>query len=266
MAVKINDAKLVFSKLLTRRTKTTHLIIHHAAGTGSVKDIHNYHKNSVGYIGIAYNFYVRRDGTIWRGRGWEHVGGHTYNYNSISIGICFEGNYDTTKTMPPKQYSAGVALIAEALKRYPTIKTVCGHKAVNSTACPGKHFPLSKMIAEGKAAAGTPAKKPVAKGKQTVKDLQAALNSAYKAGLKIDGVPGAKTKAAIKAHPLKIGSKGAYVKWVQKRLIKLGYSCGKDGADGIFGTATLAAVKKLQKAKGLVVDGIVGINTVLALI
>lgn len=33
------------------------------------------------------------------------------------------------------------------------------------------------------------------------------------------------------------------------------------GADGVFGSATLSAVKKYQKAKSLAVDGIVGTNT-----
>ncbi len=42
---------------------------------------------------------------------------------------------------------------------------------------------------------------------------------------------------------------------------KWGYSVATSGVDGIFGENTLAAVKRFQKAKGLVVDGIVGVNT-----
>lgn len=41
-------------------------------------------------------------------------------------------------------------------------------------------------------------------------------------------------------------------------LIKLGYSCGKGEADGIFGLDTKKAVQNFQKDNGLDVDGIVG--------
>ena len=59
--------------------------------------------------------------------------------------------------------------------------------------------------------------------------------------------------------------KGADVKAVQRKLISLGYSCGKYGADGEFGKNTMKAVKAFQKAKKLKADGIVGKNTANAL-
>lgn len=64
---------------------------------------------------------------------------------------------------------------------------------------------------------------------------------------------------------LKKGSKGQAVKELQEKLISMGYSCGSYGADGDFGSATLAAVKAFQKDRGLTVDGIVGTNTYKAL-
>lgn len=51
------------------------------------------------------------------------------------------------------------------------------------------------------------------------------------------------------------GDKGEQVKLMQKFLIWAGFSCGKAGADGEFGTGTLAAVKAYQKAYKLKVDG-----------
>ena len=60
---------------------------------------------------------------------------------------------------------------------------------------------------------------------------------------------------------LRIGAKGAQVKALQILLIGYGYSCGYYGADGDFGSGTLAAVKKFQQAKKIEVDGIVGTNT-----
>ena len=70
----------------------------------------------------------------------------------------------------------------------------------------------------------------------------------------------------IEVSMLKKGSEGAQVKTVQRLLMAMGYSCGSCGADGEFGSGTLAAVKSFQKAKGLSVDGIVGSKTWNALI
>ena len=56
--------------------------------------------------------------------------------------------------------------------------------------------------------------------------------------------------AAADAKPLKRGSHGARVVKVQRWL--------GIGADGIFGPATQAAVKRFQRSHGLTADGIVG--------
>lgn len=61
------------------------------------------------------------------------------------------------------------------------------------------------------------------------------------------------------------GSKGAQVKELQELLLSLEYDVGKTGADGIFGKATLEAVKNFQEDKKLKVDGIVGKATWAAL-
>ncbi|WP_405587658.1 protein kinase domain-containing protein [Streptomyces sp. NBC_01092] len=61
------------------------------------------------------------------------------------------------------------------------------------------------------------------------------------------------------------GNKGQRVVQVQCMLTQRGYSVGSSGVDGEFGTATLAAVKQFQGAKGLEVDGEVGPNTWAAL-
>lgn len=62
---------------------------------------------------------------------------------------------------------------------------------------------------------------------------------------------------------LDYGDKGSEVKTLQENLNKLGYSVGK--ADGAFGKLTDSAVKKFQKDKGLVADGLAGQKTLAAI-
>jgi peptidoglycan hydrolase-like protein with peptidoglycan-binding domain len=84
-------------------------------------------------------------------------------------------------------------------------------------------------------------------------------------GIAVDGVVGPITwlnidEDAVFSHPvLRRGSTGNAVRRVQKRLTLAGYDAGD--VDGIFGSATEAGVKALQRASGLHDDGVVGPQT-----
>lgn len=152
--MKIGDAKLTFPRRLRKRNRTTHVILHHSVGYGSVEDIHRFHLGK-GWNGIAYNFYVRLDGSVWKGKGWDIVGGHTGDkdkdgipWNEKSLGICAEGNFETN-SMPQEQEDSIVALLAMALARYPGVK-VLRHKDVNPTACPGRNYPYERILRRAK--------------------------------------------------------------------------------------------------------------------
>jgi len=60
---------------------------------------------------------------------------------------------------------------------------------------------------------------------------------------------------------LKKGCKGDKVVEIQKALLTLGYDLPKYGADGDFGSETLAAVKAFQQDNGLTVNGVVDTET-----
>ena len=62
-----------------------------------------------------------------------------------------------------------------------------------------------------------------------------------------------------------IRMRGDDVKAVHKALINRGFSCGPDGADGIFGKMTDLAVRAFQTDNKLKADGIVGKDTITAL-
>ena len=61
----------------------------------------------------------------------------------------------------------------------------------------------------------------------------------------------------------KYGSRGEEVRTIQTKLKRWGYYNGN--IDGIYGSGTLAAVKKFQKKNGLAVDGIAGTKTLQAM-
>lgn len=123
------------------------IVLHHRAGNGTVESIHAQHLKQ-GWWGIGYHYYVTKHGIIWRGRPEEFVGAHSgakNGYNTHSIGICFEGNFETD-TMLPAQLNAGRQLIADIKKRY-AIKEILQHKDIAATACAGKNFPFAEMVA-----------------------------------------------------------------------------------------------------------------------
>lgn len=141
----VNESKYSWAYSPGSRTSTTHLILHHAAATGvSAETIHSWHLAN-GWAGIAYHYYVRKDGGIYRGRPEAWRGGHTTNWNYCSIGICFEGNFEN-EAMPEAQRKAGAELVADIRSRYPSI-TVGKHSRYQATACPGAHFPFDEIVA-----------------------------------------------------------------------------------------------------------------------
>src|SRR6195256_5902574 len=120
-----------------------------------------------------------------------------------------------------------------------------------------------------------------------VRDLQQALKALGHDPGPIDGVFGDATESAVKSFQqekeitvdgvvgkvtwinideadqsepvLRVGSTGLPVRRAQKRMRLVGHDVG--GVDGRYGTATEAAVKKLQQQRGLAVDGVVGPQT-----
>lgn len=131
---------------LTARRATEELIVHHAAAErASPEDVHRWHQ-ARGWAGMAYHYYVRKDGSVHRGRPETAVGGHTEDHNYNSIGICFEGDFEQ-ETMGAAQLAAGMELLEDIRCRYPDIP-VRRHSDFGPTACPGKNFPFEEMTEE----------------------------------------------------------------------------------------------------------------------
>lgn len=145
--IKINDAKLAFVGTPNGGTQKNidAIVLHHRAGYGDIESIHRQHL-AQGWWGIGYHYYVTTDGEIWRGREEKWVGSHAgakNGYNTHSIGICFEGNFEKD-IMPPNQLIAGQELIADIKSRY-NIKEIVRHSDGAATACPGRNFPFEEL-------------------------------------------------------------------------------------------------------------------------
>ena len=136
----IKETNLNFSSLTPRSKVLEYIVVHHTASTAkeTVEQIHNFHINNNGWAGIGYHFYIRKDGTIYRGRPEKYVGAHCENYNSVSLGICLEGNFEIEKPTE-KQIQSVTDLVKYLRKKYGNFKLV-GHKDLNATACPGQYL------------------------------------------------------------------------------------------------------------------------------
>ncbi|WP_230140993.1 peptidoglycan recognition protein family protein, partial [Clostridium neonatale] len=117
------------------------IILHHAeASKCTVEDIHSWHLNN-GWAGIGYHYFIRKDGSVYKGRPDGAIGSHCQGSNTGSLGICFEGNY-MKETIPTAQYNAGIDLIKYLRGKYGNL-TIYGHKELLATECPGSKFPLA---------------------------------------------------------------------------------------------------------------------------
>ncbi len=141
--MKIYDTEFNFTGGLLNRPLTDMIVLHHRAGNGDVLSLHNGHIKN-GWSGIGYHFYVRKDGSIYRGRPIEKIGAHTEGYNSKSVGICFEGNFEEEK-MAKEQIASGRLLIAHIRESYSNRLKVVRHSDLKNTLCPGKEFPFHEL-------------------------------------------------------------------------------------------------------------------------
>lgn len=292
----IIETSIKWNGTLNYSNKPDTIILHHAeASICSIDDIDRWHKLR-GWAGVGYHYFVKKDGTIYRGRPEKADGAHTKGYNTHSIGLCAEGAY-MKEEMPEVQRKSIIALSQYIKLRY-DIKHIYGHREVYATACPGTNYPLAQIkavIMSESIEKNEPVERAwlqvgdngpdVKEVQQKLKELgyysdnvDANFGKITKAavmkfqednGLEADGLVGTQTMAAlnkvkiilfpnyqIKYNPKKYDSN---VKLIQEKLNNLGFNCGK--ADGYFGDKTLKAVNVYQKVRLLKVDGIVGINT-----
>ena len=148
----IHHTKFSFTEPLTTRAKTKYIVVHHVGKRGAftVEDIHQMHLDrNPPMAGIGYHYYIRKSGEIYDGRPrWKkgaHVNDRVHNYNSVTIGVCFEGDFNH-ETMDEKQLLVSVLPLSMLSLGYGNIDICTHHYLHKDRSCPGKNFPFEELI------------------------------------------------------------------------------------------------------------------------
>ena len=139
----IQDVDYTWAEELNYKNKPEMLIIHHTADSGITPERMNEIHIENGWAGIGYHFYIRTDGTIYRGRPENAVGAHAKRNNKNSIGIALEGNFE--KDNPTEaQMKSLVKLSADMIIKY-NLNDVLGNRDVYETLCPGENLSIEDL-------------------------------------------------------------------------------------------------------------------------
>lgn len=109
-----------------------------------MRQIQNFHMDTRGWADIAYHLIVMPSGRVYRGRPLKNLGAHVENHNTSHVGICFAGNFETSK--PTEK---AIRTLTYLVKQHPRLrgKPVVGHRDFGGTACPGRNlYPITKKL------------------------------------------------------------------------------------------------------------------------
>ena len=105
-----------------------------------IKVIREWHK-ARNFSDVGYHYFIRKDGTIQKGRNWEKIGAHCKGQNKASIGICLSGRHKfTTRQFEALEHT--LERLTDAFSELP----VHGHYEFSEKTCP--NFDVSTFMGE----------------------------------------------------------------------------------------------------------------------
>jgi len=96
-----------------------------------IRVIRDWHVNERGWSDVGYHYFIRKDGTIQKGRSWDTVGAHCKGHNRRSLGVCLSGRHKFT----PRQFKALEHVLERIWAKFPAIP-VYGHYEFSNKSCP----------------------------------------------------------------------------------------------------------------------------------
>lgn len=134
-----------FSKELEQRETTSFIVLHHSGVSTphTAEDIHRWHLKK-GWAGIGYHYFIAKNGVVYECRPRNTVGAHTRGYNRVSLGVCFEGDFNKEE-LTVKQENAAIKLLTILGIAYYDAE-LRRHSDFNAQrSCPGKNFPFDRI-------------------------------------------------------------------------------------------------------------------------
>ena len=103
--------------------------------------IKGWHVKERGWRDVGYHFFIKKDGTVQKGRELSEAGAHVAGHNSDSIGICMSGRHNFTT----KQFNSLKTLLFDLIRQFDlTTNDVYGHRDFdNKKTCP--NFDVKKI-------------------------------------------------------------------------------------------------------------------------
>lgn len=139
----INEVPYSWAQSLSYNFTPSAIVYHHTVDSNlTPEQINEIHKQR-GWAGIGYHFYIRKDGTIYRGRPENAVGSHAPTMNSRGFGIALEGNFNE-EFLTPQQLESVIQLSRYLMDKY-NFTQLLQHKDVRATECPGANFPFAEI-------------------------------------------------------------------------------------------------------------------------
>lgn len=219
-----------------------------------VRGIQSFHMNARGWFDIAYNFVVCQHGAVYVGRGinTRSAANGTNASNGASHAVMYLGGEGNEFTQAGRSgMKAAFDYIAKSTTAPAGGK---GHRDIKATACPGDtiyHWIRSGMPLDGSTPPPPPpTPKPTPQPPSSSKGVNRVSVSVK--------MPVIGNGDGFKADPHRAVHK-PHVAMAQATMVHK--SGQKIDIDGLFGAATVAATKNVQKFFGLTVDGIIGKNT-----